>query len=219
MPKAETHTLTVCLIYSHPLALREFRQQLPPSVFNLKALHLHPSRLLESDAVPLPRCHVFVMDSSGPRHVVEVLVADIRESRPHVPIVVVTDAIKEAHALPLLRQGVKGLLTYAEAHRQLAPAVRAVAGGGLWIPRDIISKFLDAMVNRPAAKGLSRLTKREREILELLRENLANKEIAARLNISLDTVKFHISNLLQKFGVQRRTDLILLCFQPTGLGV
>lgn len=217
MSKATARPLTVCLLYSHPLALREFRRQLTPSLFHLKPLYLHASKLLESEAVAWPRCEVFLIDGSGPRHMVDVLVANVRESRPHVPIVVVTEVIKDANALPLLRQGVKGLLTYADDSRQLSAAVRAVAGGGMWIPRDIISRFLDGVVNRPAVKGFSRLTKREREILELLRGNLSNKEIGSRLNISLDTVKFHISNLLQKFGVQRRTDLILLCFQPSGL--
>ena len=217
MPKAATRPFTVCILYSHPLALREFRQHLAPPLFQLKPLQIHPSKFLEADAAPLPPCDVFLMDASGPRHMMEVLVANVRESQPQVPIVVVMDVIQEADALPLLRQGVKGLLTYDDGPKQLGTAVRSVAGGGLWITRDIIARFLDCMVNRPAVKGISRLTKREREILELLRENLSNKEIGSRLNISLDTVKFHISNLLQKFGVQRRTDLILLCFQPSGL--
>jgi DNA-binding CsgD family transcriptional regulator len=43
--------------------------------------------------------------------------------------------------------------------------------------------------------------------------NLANKEIGNKLNISERTVKFHVSNLLNKFGVRRRADLILLCYQ------
>ena len=54
---------------------------------------------------------------------------------------------------------------------------------------------------------------REQEVLDSLLENLANKEIASRFNISERTVKFHVSNLLSKFGVRRRADLILLCYQ------
>jgi DNA-binding CsgD family transcriptional regulator len=46
-------------------------------------------------------------------------------------------------------------------------------------------------------------------VLDALLENQANKEIANKLNISERTVKFHVSNLLAKFGVQRRNDLIL----------
>jgi two-component system, NarL family, response regulator DesR len=46
-----------------------------------------------------------------------------------------------------------------------------------------------------------------------LLENLVNKEIGSRLNISERTVKFHVSHILSKFGVRRRADLILLCYQ------
>ena len=57
------------------------------------------------------------------------------------------------------------------------------------------------------------LSRREQEVLNSLLENLANKEIGDRLHISERTVKFHVSNLLSKFGVRRRADLILLCYQ------
>ncbi len=57
------------------------------------------------------------------------------------------------------------------------------------------------------------ISRREREVLDLLLANLSNKEIAARLFISERTVKFHVSNLLSKFNVQRRADLIVLWMQ------
>ncbi len=57
------------------------------------------------------------------------------------------------------------------------------------------------------------LSRREHEVLDPLLGNLSNKEIARKLHISERTVKFHVSNLLSKFGVQRRADLILLYFQ------
>ena len=57
-----------------------------------------------------------------------------------------------------------------------------------------------------------------RLVLNGLLENLANKEVADRLHISERTVKFHVSNLLAKFGVRRRADLILLCFQRRASG-
>jgi len=52
-----------------------------------------------------------------------------------------------------------------------------------------------------------------------LLENLANKEIGDKLHISERTVKFHVSSLLEKFSVRRRTDLILLCFQDRATGL
>jgi DNA-binding NarL/FixJ family response regulator len=64
-----------------------------------------------------------------------------------------------------------------------------------------------------ARAGLSR---REKEVVQGLLDNLSNKEIASKLNISERTVKFHVSNLLQKFNVRRRADLIVLAFQESG---
>jgi DNA-binding CsgD family transcriptional regulator len=54
-----------------------------------------------------------------------------------------------------------------------------------------------------------RLSRREREVLDLLLENLSNKEIAGRLFVAERTVKFHVSNLLSKFRVARRSELIM----------
>jgi DNA-binding CsgD family transcriptional regulator len=63
--------------------------------------------------------------------------------------------------------------------------------------------------------GAADLTEREREVLESLLQNLSNKEIAKKLTISERTAKFHVANLLAKYGVKRRADLILLGLAPT----
>jgi DNA-binding CsgD family transcriptional regulator len=57
------------------------------------------------------------------------------------------------------------------------------------------------------------ISRREREVLDLLLDNLSNKEIASRLFVAERTVKFHVSHLLSKFKVQRRADLIVLWMQ------
>jgi DNA-binding CsgD family transcriptional regulator len=57
--------------------------------------------------------------------------------------------------------------------------------------------------------------RREREMLDLGLDNLSTKEIASKLFVCERTVKFHVSNLLSKFGVQRRADLIVLWMQRT----
>jgi DNA-binding CsgD family transcriptional regulator len=59
------------------------------------------------------------------------------------------------------------------------------------------------------------LSRREKEVVQGLLNNLSNKEIASKLNISERTVKFHVSNLLQKFNVRRRADLIVLAYQES----
>jgi DNA-binding CsgD family transcriptional regulator len=80
---------------------------------------------------------------------------------------------------------------------------------------------MDSMLIRIRSRnqwGSADISGREREVLEALLANLSNKEIAGKLEISERTVKFHVSNLLAKFGVERRQHLLLHCLQvrPTG---
>ncbi len=88
-----------------------------------------------------------------------------------------------------------------------------------WVPRELLTRFVESIL--PELRGCKSLdcevdiSRREHEVLDLLLENLANKEIASRLFVSERTVKFHVSNLLSKFGVQRRADLIVLWMQRT----
>ncbi len=130
--------------------------------------------------------------------------------------------MNEADSYTLLRQGMKGILNYAEAREQLPRALALVASGGFWVPRKLLftlRRFHPGPLRKDdACEGdpESELSRREEEVLTALREDLTNKEVADRLHISERTVKFHVSNLFTKFGVRRRADLILLCYQRRG---
>jgi DNA-binding NarL/FixJ family response regulator len=136
--------------------------------------------------------------------------------QPGARVVVVAENFDQSAAFPLLRLGAKGLMTFSEAAEQLLRAVQEVASGGFWVPRTLLSRFVDetiTSVRRPRGPaGPARLSRREKEVLEALLENLSNKEIASKLNMSERTAKFHVSNLLAKYGVRRRADLILLTY-------
>jgi DNA-binding NarL/FixJ family response regulator len=146
-------------------------------------------------------------------HLESVLAPDLRTLEPPPAQVYVSDA----NSYSLLRLGVKGLLTYVEAREQLVRALPLVAVGGFWVPRSVLSGFVDSILTgqgrRLKTDAVTNLSRREQEVLDSLLENLSNKEIASKLNIAERTVKFHVSNLLSKFGVRRRADLILLTFQ------
>jgi DNA-binding NarL/FixJ family response regulator len=144
-------------------------------------------------------------------------VAAIHNRHGHSRQVIVAEKLGEASAFRLFRMGVKGLLSYAEAREQLPRAIGAVAAGGFWVPRTLLARFVDSFLNvgrrHRIIHGPADLSRREREVLGFLLENLSNKEIASNLHISEGTVKFHVSSLLAKFSVRRRRDLILLSFQ------
>jgi DNA-binding NarL/FixJ family response regulator len=209
--------VSVCLISAHPAVLAEFEGLLPASEFRVVKRPLEFGYALEATNLTLPPANIFVIDAHAPRPVTEALLANIREGLGSSKVLVLADEFSEDRAFAALRLGAKALLTYSEARERLTDALRAVAIGNYWVPRSLLSRFVDSIVAGPSAKPLSvtrdRLTRREREVLGALLENLSNKEIASRLNISDRTAKFHVANVLAKFGVRRRADLIRLSYQ------
>jgi len=221
--KRSANRLTVCLLSPHPLVLAEFERVLAKPSFEVVAKQIESTLPPDMRKVTLPRAQVFVVDAHAARQATGALITNILERYPTARLIVVADKHTDANSYSLLRLGVKGLLSYEEAREQLPRALPLVAGGGFWVPRSVLSSFVDSVLEsrtrRIRTESVANLSRREQEVLESLLLNLANKEIASKLNIAERTVKFHVSNLLSKFGVRRRADLILLCFQSRGTPV
>ena len=133
--------------------------------------------------------------------------ADLDEELPAV--LLLTDDLTAAAQLMDLR--VWGVLPLDASPDELSAAVRAL-GEGLWAGSPV---FLQSLIERKPAFLLEEgnqiidpLTPREREVLQLAAEGLANKQIALALEISEHTVKFHLSSLYTKLGVTSRTEAI-----------
>jgi DNA-binding NarL/FixJ family response regulator len=204
----------VCLYWLHPLLLTEFQHQLPQSDFRLTGFQLEAYSMPDLGKLSCPRASLYVVESHPRRLFTEAIVSAVAGRSPDARVLVIAESFREPNAFPLLRLGVKGLLMYSELPSQLTRAVGVIAAGGFWVPRSLLSAFLDQIRGSPHTRLPSTaggdLTARERQVLEGLLQNLSNKEIAKKLQISERTAKFHVSNLLAKFGVQRRADLILL---------
>jgi DNA-binding NarL/FixJ family response regulator len=210
--------LTVCLLSPHPLVLTEFERLLgKASQFKVIAKQLESTLAPDLRNLEPPRAQVYVIDAHAARQATGALLTNILERFTDARLIVVGDSLNEANSYSLLRLGVKGILTYAEARDQLSRALPLVSNGGFWVPRSVLSGFVDSILTNQGRRlktdTVTNLSRREQEVLDSLLENLSNKEIASKLNIAERTVKFHVSNLLTKFGVRRRADLILLTFQ------
>jgi DNA-binding NarL/FixJ family response regulator len=214
----KSRALSVCILSQHPLVLGEYEKILAKPSVQIITKHLESSLAPELRRIPLPKAHVYVIDANPSQQATASLISNVLEQNPGARLIVVGEKFSEAHSYSLLRIGVKGLLTYGEAREQLPRALPLVSAGGFWVPRVLLSNFVDSILDGAHGRQFKNaasadLSRREQETLDSLLENLSNKEIASRLNISERTVKFHVSNLLSKFGVRRRADLILLCYQ------
>lgn len=214
---AKRSRLSVCLLSSHPLVLADLERVLRAAGVGVKLQRLEAAPTADPRRLRLPRARFYVLDDFGARPATEALVATLLTRSRHARVLVVGEKFSEANSFPLLRLGVKGLVPYLQAREQLPAAVQATAAGGFWVPRRVLSRFVDWVLESLGPRrwtfGPAYLSPREQEVLEALLANMSNKEIAQRLSLAERTVKFHVSNVLGKFGVQRRTDLILLYWQ------
>ncbi|HEY5192042.1 MAG TPA: response regulator transcription factor [Candidatus Deferrimicrobium sp.] len=213
---AAARPIRVCLLWQHPLVLAEFRRVLKDEPFDLCALRIEPG-LSASLQKALPGdASLFVVDLDPGATAEEELMPGLVSLGLSARTIIVAEAFTEPTAFQLLRFGVKGIVTYAEASKHLPRILREVVSGGFWVPRPVLSRFVEATVaesvpHRPVGR-MPTLTARELEVLDELLKNLSNKEIARKLHISGRTAKFHVSNVMTKYGVKRRADLLLLSF-------
>jgi DNA-binding NarL/FixJ family response regulator len=211
------HRLRICLLSSHPFLLKQLQELLSENRAQIQLRQIELSPKITPSLIP--SAGVYLVDAHGHKHLTQSLIGQILGRYPKAKFLVLSETFTEEEAFPLLRLGVKGLLDYNQARLQLTAALQAVGAGGFWVSRNLLSRFVDSILGFARTHRLfpnsADVSKREREILGSLLDNLSNKEIANQFNISERTVKFHVSNLLGKFGVQRRSDLILMHFQKT----
>jgi DNA-binding NarL/FixJ family response regulator len=126
-------------------------------------------------------------------------------------VVVLSDRVREDDVLHCLRWGAAGYLTRHITPAALHRALLSVMDGQLAIQRPVAAmaiRRLARMVGRPPpsqqASETMPLTRRESEVLALVAVGLSDREIAARLGVSVRTAEKHVSNVVQKFGVRHR---------------
>jgi DNA-binding NarL/FixJ family response regulator len=105
-----------------------------------------------------------------------------------------------------VQAGAQGYVLKNSTGEELIPALRAVAGGAKWIPREIATRLA-------SRKLFEELTPRELQVLGQMARGLANKEIGDVLKISTHTVKDHLKNILGKLRVADRTEAVTVAVQ------
>ena len=217
-----THRSTVGLYWCHPLVLPQFQERISEQGYRFFDRRLEANRIPDFERLSVPRASVYIVEGHPQLPVTESVVSGIHARQASARVLVLAEGFSDPAAFALLRLGAKGLLTYVEASRTLPQALETVAGGGLWVGRALLSRFVDSALCtvplRVYATGFEGLTRRERQVLEAVLDNLSNKEIAHRLHMSERTAKFHVSNLLVKHGVRRRADLLFCALKNAGQG-
>lgn len=203
--KDDGNSVLVCVVDFHPLASRYLAGLFEAdSGLSMVRWQDMQDRL---DRAPAPQ--VFVVDLALLPDPLSRFLHTLRSNFPESKYLVLGGNASESEVVKLLFLGVHGFLTYDQAADSLLPAVRAALGGNVWVPRRVLQRYINVssrMFETSARSGGS-ITKREREIVELLLRRLSNKEIANALAISESTVKFHLTHIFAKFQVSDRASL------------
>lgn len=134
-------------------------------------------------------------------------------AQPATAVVVLSMHLDESYVLQSLRAGAKAYLLKDSPREDVLEAIRSAANGRSFLSRKVSRMLQQDYIEQLQSKGLDDsyelLTDREREILQLLAEGRANKEVANLLNISPTTVETHRGHILRKLSLHGTADLIL----------
>jgi DNA-binding NarL/FixJ family response regulator len=121
-------------------------------------------------------------------------------------------AVDTLDVVSFLRWGGRGVLSKEAPTAMIFKSIRKVHRGEVWIGRDRIADVLTALLSgeagEPNPATAVGLTRREREVLQLVFEGETNKGIANRLTVAEDTIKHHLTNIFDKTGASNRLELV-----------
>jgi len=158
---------------------------------------------------------VVLMDLRMPRVDGVTATRDLRR-RPRPPeVVVLTTYDTDDNVLRALRAGASGFLLKDTRPEEIVAAVRRVAAGDPMLSPQITRRLMDRVVTEAGAyerarRSLAALSPRERDVVLAIAEGRSNAEIATGLNMSVATVKAHVTHILTKLGLGNRTQIALL---------
>jgi DNA-binding NarL/FixJ family response regulator len=174
---------------------------------------------IEPDAVRTAQAAIICTDVVTNREEwLERQVASLRQQKPDLPIVIVAeDSAADAVEAFVSAQDLQGYIPTSSSMQVVAAALRLVLAGGTHFGRVRVDRSIPPPAMDPPSiefqsdtPSTSRLTPREKLVFELLARGVANKIIAFKLGMSINTVKIHVHHIIRKLGVRNRTQVAVV---------
>ena len=150
-------------------------------------------------------------------------VKSLKDENQDIKVIVMDLVPIQEDILRFVEAGVSGFILKDAAIAEFTNTIRSVAAGEKILPPmlagSLFSQIIDSGIKELGASKLIqsvKMTKREREIVELIAEGLANKEIAYKLNLSIYTVKSHVHHILEKMALNTRVQIAIYAHSEEG---
>lgn len=154
---------------------------------------------------------VVVMDISMPGMNGLIATRALKEQQPRLAVVTLTRHGDAAYLQELLRAGASGYVLKQSAPSELLQAIRATAAGGQYLDSTLTTRVAASFLSREARGSRNAVgtpTERESEVLRLIASGYSNKEIGARLSLSVKTIEAHKANAMRKLDLAGRIDIV-----------
>ncbi len=123
-------------------------------------------------------------------------------------VLLVTAGVDPSRVPDFIRNGIAGVFVKHNPPELLIQAIHEAVQGKTWFEQGLLQTAIQSETRTQPSTGVPRLTERERQVLRLVFEGLANKEIASRVSTSESAVKASLQQLFAKTGVRTRTQLV-----------
>lgn len=170
----------------------------------------------ENGLVAVKKCgellpDIIVMDISMPGMNGLKATRKIKLSHPKIKILTLTRHTDDGYLQQLIGAGANGYVLKQSAPTELVNAIRAVGSGKSYLDPTLTEKVMGGYLSQQSAlshAGKVEISSRESEVIRLIAWGYSNKEIGARLNISIKTVEAHKANAMRKLGIAGRIDIV-----------
>ena len=139
-------------------------------------------------------------------------------THPEIPKILLIDSCNRDLVVSAFRSGVRGIFTINDSNRRLlCKCILRVAAGQIWANTEQLGYIVNLISEVPSLRvlnssGTSLLTPREEQVVALVAEGLANRQIARELNLSEHTIKKYLFRIFEKLGISTRVELVLYAF-------
>lgn len=200
---------TVIIADDHEMVRRGIRSVLEAEG-SYRVLEEACDGLAAAQAVEKLKPDILFLDLHFPRLNGLDVLKQVRASSPRTKVLILTMHNDEPYVIEALRAGASAYLLKGSESREIVTALKEVMAGRRYLSAPLSEWAITVLTNKGAdeSEPLSRLTRREKEVIQLAAEGFTTTEIAEKLFISARTCETHRANLMSKLGLQTQTDLV-----------